>query len=209
MAQQITTFSDRLKEAMTQAGMKQADITRLTGLSKQQMSQYVNGVYEPRLQALHVLAEVFNVNEVWLMGYDVPKERDIRVNKDAETDKIYQNIMLYHTQVSAGTGTWLNEGHEYEIARLPNVPPTADFALKVRGDSMEPMYSDNDIVFVKSQVIVESGQIGIFCLNDEGYLKMLQGNKLVSLNSRYRSIVVEECDRFFCAGRVIGKVERQ
>jgi SOS-response transcriptional repressor LexA len=208
MAQQVTTFTERLNEAMARAGMKQIDIIRLTGLSKQQMSQYVNGIFEPKLPALHLLAEVLNVNEVWLMGYDVPEERDVRVDKDAETEKIYQKVMFYPSQVSAGTGAWLSEGREYEIARFPGVSLKADFALKVRGDSMEPMYSDNDIVFIKSQVIVESGQIGVFCLNDEGYLKMLQGNRLVSLNNKYKPIVVDEDDRFFCAGRVIGKVER-
>jgi phage repressor protein C with HTH and peptisase S24 domain len=70
---------------------------------------------------------------------------------------------------------------------------------------MEPMYSDGDIVFVKANVMVESGQVGVFVVNDEGYLKMLQGNKLISLNKDYKPIVIEEWDSFFCSGRVVGK----
>ena len=207
MAEQVATFTERLKEAMALRGLKQADLMRMTGLSKQQMSQYVRGQFVPKIPALYKLTEALDVNEVWLMGYDVPMERDKQAIREAAAEKIYQKIPFYQTLVSAGTGTWLGEGHEYEIARFSDVPQDADFALKVRGDSMEPMYSDDDIVFVKAEVIVESGQIGVFCLNGEGYLKMLQGNRLVSLNKNYKAIVIDEYDRFFCAGRVVGKVE--
>ena len=84
----------------------------------------------------------------------------------------------------------------------------ADFAVKVRGDSLEPLYSKDEVVLVKSEVIIESGQIGVFCLNGVGYLKMLQGNKLVSFNKKYKPIIIEEFDRFVYAGRVVGIVEK-
>ena len=207
MAEQVATFTERLNEAMAVRGLKQADLMRMSGLSKQQMSQYARGIFVPKIPALYKLTEALDVNEVWLMGYDVPMERDKQAIREAAAEKTYQKIPFYHTLVSAGTGSWLGEGHEYEIALFPDVPKDADFALKVCGDSMEPMYSDADIVFVKSEVLVESGQIGVFCLNGEGYLKMLQGNRLVSLNKNYKAIVIDEYDRFFCAGRVVGKVE--
>lgn len=114
-------------------------------------------------------------------------------------------LPFFSAPVSAGTGQWLSDGHEYEYEEFENVPCGADFALRVRGDSMEPLYADGEIVFVKSNVIVESGQIGVFCLNDEGYLKMLQGSKLVSINPKYTPIAIGEFDSYFCAGRVIGK----
>lgn len=60
---------------------------------------------------------------------------------------------------------------------------------------------------MKQNVMVESGQIGVFVLNGEGYLKMLQGNKLVSLNSDYDPVVIKEWDSFYPVGRVIGKTK--
>ena len=74
---------------------------------------------------------------------------------------------------------------------------------------MEPMYSNGDIVFVRVNVIVEPGQVGVFYLNDEGYLKQLQGNRLVSLNKDHKPIIIEEYDSFFICGRVIGKAKRE
>ena len=140
------------------------------------------------------------------MGYDVHMRRDASENKEAEAEKIYQKITFYQRQISGGTGEWLTKGYEYELACLPNIPPLADFALRMRGDSMAPMFSDNDIVLVKTEVVVESGEVGLFCLNGLGYLKMLQGKKLVSYNNKYKPIAIDEYDRFFYAGKVIGKL---
>ena len=88
-----------------------------------------------------------------------------------------------------------------------DAPKDADFALRVRGDSMSPNYNDDDIVFVKKCVLVESGQVGVFYLNGEGYMKQLQGNRLMSLNVEYGTVTVNEHDSFYVAGRVVGKTK--
>jgi phage repressor protein C with HTH and peptisase S24 domain len=72
---------------------------------------------------------------------------------------------------------------------------------------MSPNYNDDDIVFVRKVVLVESGQVGVFFLNGEGYMKQLQGNRLVSLNNEYGTVTIGEHDSFFTAGRVVGKVK--
>jgi len=120
-------------------------------------------------------------------------------------EKIISTLPLINTPVSAGSGAWLADGHEYELCEFEDAPDDANFALRVRGDSMSPMYNDDDIVYVKTCVQVEGGQIGVFYLNGEGYMKMLQGNKLVSLNSSYAPVQIGEFDEFFVAGRIVGK----
>lgn len=67
--------SDRLKEAMYLSNIKQADLARLTGLSKGGISNYVTGRYEPKSDIISKLATALNVSEMWLWGYDVPMER--------------------------------------------------------------------------------------------------------------------------------------
>lgn len=71
-----STFQERLIEAMKIRDMAQVDLVKATGLSKAQMSQYVNGTYEAKQKALYALAEALNVNVSWLMGNDVPMEID-------------------------------------------------------------------------------------------------------------------------------------
>jgi len=61
---------------------------------------------------------------------------------------------------------------------------------------MSPNYNDDDdIVFVRKTVLVESGQNGVFCLNGEGFMKQLQGNRLVSLNSGYEPVTINDFDK--------------
>ena len=85
------TTAERLQEIMDMRGLKQADIVRLcqpyaerlgTKFQKSALSQYISGRNEPNQYKLTVLALALNVNEAWLMGYDVPMER-----KQTTTDK--------------------------------------------------------------------------------------------------------------------------
>lgn len=69
------TFRNRLITAMEKREIKVAELSRLTGLSKPRISQYVNGTYEAKQQALYQLAKALNVSEAWLMGYDTDMEK--------------------------------------------------------------------------------------------------------------------------------------
>ena len=72
-----STFQKRLQERMDELGFRQADLAERTGLSKSRISHYINGRYEAKQEALYLLAKALDVNEAWLMGHDVPKERSI------------------------------------------------------------------------------------------------------------------------------------
>lgn len=71
----MNTFADRLREAMAIAEKTQADLMRDTGLNRGTISSYLSGRYEPKQNALCLLAQALNVNEHWLLGRDVKKER--------------------------------------------------------------------------------------------------------------------------------------
>ena len=88
MANWVKTSStaERLQEAMQSANMKQADLARATGLSKGGISNYVTGRYEPKSDIISKLAEALGVSEMWLWGYDVPKERQIKKNSPTEAE---------------------------------------------------------------------------------------------------------------------------
>lgn len=73
----VSSTSERLQEAMNAARMKQADLARATGLSKGGISNYVTGRYEPKSDIISKLAKALSVSEMWLWGYDVPKERAV------------------------------------------------------------------------------------------------------------------------------------
>lgn len=67
--------AERLKELMLFFNLKQSDIIEKTGIPKSAMSMYISGQRVPRQDRISEIADAYNINEAWLMGYDVPMER--------------------------------------------------------------------------------------------------------------------------------------
>lgn len=120
-------------------------------------------------------------------------------------------IMINHStyKVSAGIGFDLGED-DWETISVPDTPEArkADFALTIKGNSMEPIYFNGDIVLVKSQAAIDIGQIGIYIIEGKGYIKKYGGDRLISLNDEYEDIIFSDYDddSIRCIGKVIGRV---
>ena len=112
-------------------------------------------------------------------------------------------IPLRLVKVSAGTGEYVDDD-SYEIINTIN--PEADYALRISGDSMENEYCDGDIVLVRKTDCLENGDIGIFYVNGEQYCKKLDRNRLISLNPKYKPIMLENVDCFRILGKVVEKL---
>lgn len=87
--------ADRLKQIMSEENLKQVDIIERSKpfqnklnikLGKSALSQYVNGIQSPDQKKLTLLALTLNVSEAWLMGYDVPKERENIPSSSSQTE---------------------------------------------------------------------------------------------------------------------------
>lgn len=76
----MATFKERLNEAMSARSLRAVDLAEKTGLSKSSLSHYINGRYEAKQEALHLIAVALNVSEAWLMGLDVPMSRTPKEN---------------------------------------------------------------------------------------------------------------------------------
>lgn len=121
-----------------------------------------------------------------------------------------KTVLLYDLPVSAGPGVYLDESLVDEIS-IPDNEKTAytDFALRIRGNSMEPKYRDGDILLVEDTDSVEVGELGIFVLDGNGYFKKYAGDRLVSLNESYGDIMLRDYAEAVCCGRVVGKLKRK
>ena len=115
----------------------------------------------------------------------------------------------FEQPVSAGKGVYLGDGSQTITREVPNTEETrkADFILRVSGDSMEPKYSDGDRLLIKRQHDVKIGEEGIFILNNEGFVKRREVDRLVSLNPEYEDILFHDEDSIECKGKVIGKIQ--
>lgn len=112
-------------------------------------------------------------------------------------------LPIYDLPVSAGTGQFL-DGESYEFTEVSDPAlKEADFALRVSGDSMQPRISDGQVIYVKKQQTLNDGEIGIFILNGDAYCKKLEGNSLISFNSKYKPIIINEYDNLIVLGKLI------
>ncbi len=116
-------------------------------------------------------------------------------------------INCYDLAVSAGLGEPLGDTAYTQKIEIPTerVPENAHFCVRVNGSSMEPAYRDGDIVFVERTEVVEVGEIGIFTLNGEGFIKKLGAGELISLNPAYPPLPLHEYDDLRCMGRALAK----
>ena len=83
----------------------------------------------------------------------------------------------------------------------------ADEIISVSGDSMEPLYSDRQEVYVQHCAELRLGEIGIFVVNGEGFIKQYGGGVLHSLNPRRADIILHPDDDVRLIGRVLGPVD--
>ena len=130
--------------------------------------------------------------------------------------------------VSAGTGEFLDEDG-FAMIQFPKsaVPNGADFGVRVNGDSMEPVYHDDQIVWVEKTDTLQPGEVGVLICNGEGYLKVYDLHnpapedveeymdsygvlhpqvRLVSYNKRYNPKEIIPGDTFSIVGRVLSLV---
>ncbi len=109
-------------------------------------------------------------------------------------------------KASAGTGVMLDSYERMERLDVLDTPTArrADYGLMISGNSMEPAYHDGDIVLVEQADSVEVGEVGIFVVDGDGYIKKFGGDCLISLNDDYAPIPLHEYNHVKCCGKVIG-----
>ena len=210
----MSTVSERLREAMNAKSLKQTDLVQRTGIGKSSISTYLAGSYEPKQTNLYKLAKALSVNPAWLMGQDVPMEAPLP--HTAERSQQYPNLtpisQMPRKRVpligSVAAGEPIIADPEYEV--YVDSPARADYALTVDGDSMEPLYLNGDVVYIKAQDDVDDGRVAVVLMDDSAAIKHVyhapNGLLLVSENAKYppRSVTFDEHDVIRILGVVVG-----
>ena len=210
----IASVSERIKTAMEIRHISQADICRKTGIDKGSVSSYVSGRYEPKDDRIFLIANALQVNPSWLSGFDT--EMDIypsRLKSPSVTDD-YTTFPVIG-EIAAGYNNIAIEDWSGDTIDIPNRylkgRKVSDFlVLKVKGDSMYPIYQEGDTVLVLKQTTVNnSGDIGAVIYDNEyATLKKIEfvyGEdwlKLIPLNPEFKPKTIEGADLEKC--RVIG-----
>lgn len=110
---------------------------------------------------------------------------------------------------SAGVGLKIFDDIETFPVKLEsnNMTIMSDLILHINGNSMEPKFYDDEYVAIKYQPTVAIGEVGIFIVNGDSYIKKLGTDRLISINKNYEDILFNENDSILCSGKVLGTVE--
>ena len=201
-------FRRNLNHYMHLRGIDQSDIVERLGITASTVSDWVNGKKYPRVDAMQRLSDVLGVRMAQLTD-------DI---KDAEAQNLfaaYPNVRPIKRQripllgeIAAGRPIYAEQDYEAYVDADESLH--ADFALKIRGDSMSPKILNGDVVFIRSQPDVRDGQIAAVVVDDDATLKCVyhlqNGLQLVSFNPEYPPMLYtqENSDVIVVLGLAVG-----
>lgn len=194
-----------IKKRRKELGLTLKQVAEKLGVSESLISRYEsNDVKNMGIDKIIPLAKVLDTTPAFLMGWETKKEKE-NINIDTVTTD-YIMIPLY-SSISAGYGA--SDVDFIEMIPVFNLKKngTEYFAVKVAGDSMEPKIPNGSTIIIKKDIVIENGEIGAFCLNEENFVKQKKvvKDKLVlhSFNLAYDDKVVSEFDDFKEYGKVV------
>ena len=132
------------------------------------------------------------------------KQEEHKTEESAEPDaeSILYYFPMYDTPMSAGTGQAAGQGYPENVRLVKEPPRGASYIAPVCGNSMEPTYHNGDLLFIRATPEVEPGQIGVFLMDGQQWVKELGDDVLISHNKGYGPIPFTEGIQ--CQGLVLG-----
>lgn len=224
-------FSTNLKYLRKLHGLDQQSFAKKINRSVSTVSEWESGKYTPKAGVLADIANMFNVKLDDMMSKDLSIIKEdifdntISVMKLLNPDR-QQNVYNYADNQlkeqngkvvnlplvgkSAANPTELTYGDvEIEHDDFTDVPHGADTAIRIQGDSMEPLIHDGQIIFYHQQEEVENGEIAIVEIDGDGvtckqiYYDYTSDEVILrSINKKYEPRHVKD-DQVRIIGRVI------
>ena len=166
-------FKDRLIQAMELRSLRAADLSKKTGLSKARISQYVNGKFIPKSDAILLLAEALRVSELWLMGKSDDMEAPAtRVKLPCPENISPLSLCRYPILGEIACGLPILAEEDRDGGYVTAAETNADFCLTAKGDSMiGARIYDGDEVFIQQTDLVNNGEIAAVVVDNEATLK--------------------------------------
>ena len=206
------------------------DLDRITGVSNTYLGQLINdrdGKMSPTLDMIATICSKTDfplskfLKSTGYINLDIDKEtwdpilisNQMKSIQKAElansTEERKRTLKLFEQSVCAGNGDFIYDNPDFQLIEFSNPPKTANFCIKIQGNSMIPMIENDEIVYVqeRDKTNLLPGDIGIFCYQGDFYCKVFNyksGNiVLSSYNPRYQDITINSPEELNIIGRVL------
>lgn len=193
----------RLKEIRRQFGLSQLELAKRLRVSRSTIAMWETGGSNPDNEALMRISSIFDVSVDYLLG------REGQKNNAASNGSVKIPVL---GDVRAGLPMEAVENIlDYEEIS-PDMAAHGDyFALRIRGDSMEPRIHEGDVVIVRRQPDVDSGDLAIVLVNGDSATikrvrKLSDGIMLIPLNPSYEPIYYDVSTCASLPVQILGRV---
>lgn len=171
----VSSFADRFRSLTEHQTVQQA--ADFLKVGKTSIVYWQSGQRKPKIPTVNYIAQKYGVNSLWLLGGDVPKYGNPLLGREDTPDNIFAPPKSVQKpligDIACGVPILAEENIEKYISAPEGV--ACDFCLRCRGDSMiGARIFDGDIVFVRQQETVESGQIAVVLIDNEATLKRVR-----------------------------------
>ena len=197
----MNTLGDRMRILRSGRGLTQQDVAAALNVSRSAVAMWERNEREPNLETLAALARLLDVPLSALVEREeAPLPAGLRPVRT-------KRVPLLGT-IAAGEPIFAEEEHETYVDVGGSVH--ADFALEVKGSSMEPVYKDGDVVYIRSQDDVRDGQVAAVVVDDSATLKRVYhlpvGVQLMPLNPAFAPMLFtpENSDSVRILGLAVG-----
>lgn len=196
-------FYDLFEQLLKERDLKPSDVAKGTGITTGAISHWKLRKYVPKADKRQKLAEFF----------DVPVEYfDGKVDLVASLPE--SSVVKIKVLGTVPAGMPIEAVEDIigeETISMKDAQTGGYFGLRIKGDSMEPRMFSGDVVIVRQQEDVESGQMAIIIVNgDEATCKKVEkhdnGIMLVPLNKKYEEKFYTNEDIEKLPVRIIGRV---
>lgn len=205
--------SQKIYTLRTQKEMTQAEIAKIAGVSDKAVSAWESGTRDPKLKAIQNICSYFHL--------------DLNSFVDEAIDDFVPAFSKHTKIVPSGFSTMPETERLPRVGRIACGEPItaeeniegydevlkswhADFTLVCCGDSMLPKIEDGDVVAIRSQPVIDNGEIAAVRIGDEATLKQVFVHpdfvELRPLNPQFPSIIKkkEEMEEIHIEGKAVG-----
>ena len=200
-------MSLQIKKYRSLKKMTQAEVAKKIGVTPSALAMYERGEREPGIDTLKKIAQVLSVDRNALVG----EKNKYEVLENSEKSKAVRIPVL--GKVAAGIPIEaISDIIDYEEIDAAMLKDDSEyFALQIKGDSMEPRIKDGDVVIVRKQPNIDSGQIGIVCINGcDATCKKIRveqsGIVLIPFNNLYEPVYYSNKDIENIPITILGRV---
>lgn len=181
---------NRVKELRKLNNISQQKLASMLNVHQTAISQWETGRTSPDIQTANTMAKLFNVTLDYLLGSEVSTKSTPTSPKSRATRIPVYGCVAAGIPIEAIDNFDSTDPDDWEEIDEHMSKDGDYFALRIKGDSMEPKMSSGDVVIVRKQPDVENGDVAIVCINgDEATCKKIkktpEGVMLISFNPAY------------------------